>query len=236
MSTSPAAGAAQVLQYDSSLLVPARYAAAAGPMLGLAVCSGVCVGVCFMAFRGGPAVTALHLLVGAMTLALAVLVGRRLSRAGAPADRRPLLDMIAGLGLLGVGIAPLGRELLGDDRLGDGAPALLGVAFLLMASTTVRHVLLYRMLAADCVDIGRAALARNFNMLGGAKAVYEGLWLGCCGAALLAIPVAQSSPVNFFLPLAMISLFGAAGFAILWAWMIVAHATFYAATRRRPAT
>lgn len=232
MSTSHVA-APRVLQYDSHASEPARYASAAAPMFWLAICSGLCVGVCFLGLRGGLAAAALHLIVFAMTLALAVVAQLRLSAAGAPADRRVTYDAIAGAGLVGVGLAALGPEFVGGGRLNDGATALLGLAFLLMGATTVRHVILYRMLADDCDGIARAALGRNLRMLGRVKAVYEGLWLGCCGATLLVTSSQDFMPRDVILPLAVASLFGSFGFALIWLWMIAAHATFYAATRRR---
>ena len=68
-------------------------------------------------------------------------------------------------------------------------------------------------------------MARSLITLGWFKAIYEFLWLGCCAVTLLMIAakdvglLGQDAAIFFAVP----ALFGIAGFALIWIWMMVCH-------------
>lgn len=202
-------------------------------MLWLAILSGLCVGAAFFTLSGEIFAAGLHIVVFAVTIAIAVTAGVSLDRnagdsaSGQPALRRTL-DLLALCGLVIVALAPVGYHLLinhESETLGQGAAVVLGLAYALMAGTTYRHLLLYRQLANMCLQISRFSMARGLVALGWVKMIYEALWLGCCAVALLLIGSNlhnQADDLAIFIAFA--ALFGSMGFGAVWIWMIVTHA------------
>lgn len=213
-------------------------------MLFLSILSGLCVGVCFLTFTGGLVGALLHLVIFGMTIALAVRAGMdltALSLAGSGSQRvRVVLDGLAGLGLVGVGLAPLvyyvgeSQNLMVIETYGVAA---LGVCYGLLAATTARHVMLYRLLADVCLRADHPHISTRLIRLGWFKAIYEGLWLTCCAIALLCLGAANAlqGPSGFqdmAMWCAFAALFGAMGFGAVWVWMIIVHALLLATTRQ----
>ena len=205
---------------------------AARPMLRMlnlvAVFSGLCVASCFlvMATDRDEIATVLHLLIFAATLGFAFVGGMRMARLDAPPLRstvRVVFDLIAGVGLMMVAVAPLlmGRRLFRDWQSGG----FIGAAFLLMALTTFRHVLLYRGLARLVAADGYRKSAGWLRTLGWMKFVYEGLWLTCCSAPLvMVLPHGMDREFeDGAIFVALGAFFGCLGFAVIWVMMIVTH-------------
>src|SRR4051812_12952160 len=152
-------------------------------LLLLSILSGLCVASCFLTFTETMVATIIHVLVFTTTIALAVRFGQSMMRVMSWADdpsrgRRLVLDLIALLGVAMIGAAPVAYQF--RDTVSDPAKslavALLGVAYGLMALTTARHVMLYRLLAGLCRGIQRPGMARSLVVLGWFKAIYEFLW------------------------------------------------------------
>jgi hypothetical protein len=141
-----------------------------------------------------------------------------------------VLDVIAGAGLVAIGAAPvfaLGLDLNGTT--GDVAAMALGAAYLALAATTARHVLLYRALAEWAAAAGHESFPRRLIVLGYAKAFYEAAWLACCGLPLVALGLDVDNQIVLYPAVA--ALLGCFGFAPIWVWMIVAHARLASALR-----
>lgn len=214
-----------------------------GQLLALSILSGLCVGVCFLAIMWGIVGSILHVGVFAVTIGLAISTGMgvnglsSIGEQGRPA--RMMLDLLAGIGLAGIGVAPVvyyamegTGAIQGVETLGAGA---LGIAYGLLAATTWRHRMLYRHLAELCRNSGHPSMATRLSRLGWGKTVYEGLWLGCCSMTLLLVGahgVTRSSGFqDVALFFAFASLFGVMGFGGIWIWMIVVHAVLYRLAR-----
>jgi hypothetical protein len=208
-----------------------RCGEAARALVPVAVCSGLCVAVCFapMAFEMPGAV--LHLIVFAATIALAVRAGAKVRAAVERGGAMLALDSVAAIGLTAIGVAPV----VGLSQSIDKEPGavLLGLAFLAMAFTTARHVMLYRVLArwsAAASPTGYRPAGRGLKVLGWVKAWYEGLWLTCCGGALLLLggrSLGSSTGSDLeaaAVPLAILAFCGCLGYVGVWIWMIIAHA------------
>ena len=222
--------AAPVLEYAlPGAGVDPRCVRAARWMVGLAVLSGLCVAVCFAAINWGPFGAVLHLLVFGTTIGVAVRAGAWMAAAGQVGRPQLVMDGLAGLGLVGVGIAPVLYHF--HIWRYDGFPALLGVSFLLMALTTYRHRLMYRTLAAWSEASNARRLARTLRWLGTAKVGYEAVWLTCCWVPLLLEPLIPGGG-DAAVAVAVAALFGCLGYGVLWIWMIVSHAQLAGVMRR----
>ena len=226
----PLSVAPEPLDYSVGSTASLHAARPALRMLNLvAILSGLCVGSCFvvLASRADLLANLLHLLVYGATLAFAFIGGMRVARLDAPPLRsatRVVLDLVAGVGLLMIAVAPFVLDqFIFRDEWKSGA--IIGGAFLLMALTTYRHVLLYRGLAQMVAADGYRKSAGWLRTLGWIKCIYEGLWLTCC-----------STPLVMLLPhevlrevrggaifVAFAAFFGCLGFAFIWALMIVLH-------------
>lgn len=202
-----------------------RAKAVARPMMVAAVGSGLCVAVCFLGFAEDArlAWVVLHPAIFLTTLGAGVLAGMRL-RDGVGA--RMICDLVAGVEVLGLALVPVGFFLISGDLFDDDTSAwLLGACYLLMAATTLRHLLLYRQLAAWARQGHWFGLARSLVALGWTKMIFEGLWLGCCSATLMLASVDPSGPVEeIIIFLALSSFFGCFVYAAIWIWMMIAHA------------
>jgi hypothetical protein len=236
-------------------VLPLEYAAATpvldpgarrafGELLWLSVLSGLCVGVCFLSLTEALLAALLHVTIFAVTIILAVRAGMSvagLGDGGGAHRTRMLLDGLAGLGLVGIGISPI-VYYIGQGEywsvIETYGVAALGLSYALLAATTYRHVLLYRVLAEVCRSANHPSLATRLIRLGWGKAIYEGLWLSCCALALLLLSAgstmsgAKSDFQDAAMWCAFAALFGAMGFAGIWVWMIVVHAVLLAGTRR----
>jgi len=205
-------------------------------MFFLTLSSGACVASCFLIFAENFVATTIQMLVFAATIFLAIGSGKALMRMLPAHDdpgrvRRTLLDCVALVGLVMIGLVPFIFQLTRSASVRDFDSPLtgaLGIAYALLMLTTARHVMLYQLLAGLCRQINRTAMARGLMILGWTKAVYEFLWLGACAAALLLAAgrdMGLSHEIGdsaiFF---AFAALVGLAGFAIIWIWMMVAHA------------
>lgn len=218
------------LEYASTITadrLDPRIRAAAGSMLCTAIASGLCVAVCFGSLANAKMFWWVHLGVFGATLAFAVRGGLRLRDLN---DRYQIaLDFVASLGLVGIAIAPLFMA-FGNRSHQDGQIALLGICYLLMAATTARHRMLYRTLGVQVRIAGHVRVARFLVTVGWIKAIYEGLWLACCGLTLIAFAARDTEGAGFLL--AFVSLFGVFGFAGVWVLMIIVHAQLFAISRK----
>ena len=199
-------------------------------MFVLSILSGLCVGSCFLTFMETLIAVVIHVAIFTLTIVWAVRAGMGLMQMMSSADdpsrrRRMILDLLALVGIAIIGAAPVvyhvGKTRVTDDHLFTAA---LGTAYSLLALGTARHVMLYRLLAGLCRTINRQAMARSLITLGWFKAIYEVLWLGCCAATLLMIAakdvgLGQDAAIFFAVP----ALFGIAGFALIWIWMMICH-------------
>lgn len=202
-------------------------------LMWLAVMSGLCVGVCFLCFTEHVAAYALHVLIFATTIVIAVRAGVGFARlepaTGTSSNRlRIAFDLIATMGIIGIGIAPVVYVTVPRSGAGgeDVMAVLLGIAYALLACTTARHILFYRVLADMCRSIGRVRMARWLLALGWVKTVYEGVWLACCASALVMIGLEQALPFraqDVAIHFAFAALIGAMGFTGVWIWMMIAH-------------
>lgn len=210
-----------------------------GQLLALSILSGLCVGVCFLAMMWGWFGTILHLGVFAGTIGLAITTGMNVNRLSAieePARQtRLIFDLLAGLGLVGIGISPVIYYLFETtapaswfETAGAGS---LGIAYGLLAATTWRHRMFYGYLAEICRSAEHPTIATRLSRLGWGKTVYEGIWLGCCSMTLLLVGAYGVTGSSGFQDVALFfafaSLFGTMGFAGIWIWMIVVHAVLY---------
>jgi hypothetical protein len=204
-------------------------------MLFLTILSGCCVASCFLVFTETVLGTSVQALVFAITIAMALASGKALLRSVPASDDpgrvpRTALDCVSLVGLAMIAVVPLGYEITKSQALHEwDAPfaGLIGIAYALMTVSTARHVMLYRLLAGLCRAVNHTRMARSLILLGWFKAIYEFLWLGCCAAALLlaaARDVVSNDVGNTVVFFAVGALFGLAGYAIIWIWMIVAHA------------
>jgi hypothetical protein len=210
---------------------------ALGWMLMLAILSGLCVAVCFLSFTETFVAWVIHTLIFGVTIAVGFKSGKALMQMIPSVDdptrtARTALDATALLGIAGIGVSPWVYFLTQSTSLNDAKfGALLGVAYLLLAVTSCRHVMLYRLLAGMCRQINRYKLAQSLTVLGWFKAIYESAWLGCCALGLLVMVGSKlgvgpsGDDVTIFF--AMSALAGILGFAFIWIWMIVAHAQLY---------
>jgi hypothetical protein len=195
-------------------------------MFVVSILSGLCVGVCFLSFSENLAAQLLHLAIFAMTIVFAVLAGIALSKVDDTPNRRlrVLLDSLAGFGLVVIGVAPLAfRAGMRDDP----APIILGFAYLLLAGSAPRHIMLYRALAAMCRQVDREKIAKAMITLGWFKTIYEGIWLGSCAGALC---LANGSS-DLCVYLAVVAFVGCLGFAGVWILMMVLHGKFMSVTK-----
>lgn len=217
-----------------------------GELLLLSILSGLCVGVCFLAMLWGMFGAILQLGVFAVTIVLAVRNGMSLSRLPSVEDAghgiRRILDSVAGVGLVGIGLAGLvyylleGSSMQGVESFVESFGAgLLGIAYGLLAVTTWRHVILYRFLADLCRASNHPSMATRLSRLGWGKMIYEGLWLACCSITLLLLAAHSVTHASGFQDVALFfafaSLFGAMGFGGIWIWMIVVHAVLFRLAR-----
>jgi hypothetical protein len=206
----------------------------ARPLLWLAVLSGPCVAVCFLAVTGQMLIWGvLHLGVYAATIAVAVVAGRRMARCAEVSSlasaTRLVLDAAAGGGARGDRSgsavrrdrrrradwrADGGRGLPADG--GDGLPARAAVRGPFGGQRSIR----------------RQRLARSFTALGVVKFLYESVWLTCCGAPLILTDdfLGGNGADDLAVYLAMAAFFGCFGFAVVWLWMVVSHARFAVVT------
>ena len=213
-------------------------------LLILAILSGLCVGASFLALTENILAGILHAIVFTITIVVAVYGGVALMSFQGASTRggygaRFVLDLLALAGLAIIGVAPLVYPLVrtGSGNVKTMALLALGSAYVLLAGTTVRHLMLYRVLAGACREIGRAGMARQLVALGWCKVIYEGLWLGCCAAALVLVGVnvltANSGSLDdVVIYFAVASAYGAMGFGAIWVWMIVAHAQLFVLARK----
>jgi hypothetical protein len=203
-------------------------------MLVLSVLSGLCVASCFLTFTETLIAAIVHLAVFTATIVWALMAGTSLFQLIPPNDdpgrtRRVVMDFAALAGIGIIGIAPLFVFSKGASATTNlVATSSLAAAYFLMTITTVRHVMLYRLLAGVCRTINRYRMARALLVLGWVKAIYEFLWLGSCAGALMLIAGKEldmpSSATEMAVGFALAALFGVAGFALVWIWMIVTHA------------
>jgi len=201
-------------------------------MLFLSILSGACVGSCFLTFSGGYIGAGIQLVIFGLTLFAAVGAGKALMLA-VPDDssrfRRMMLDVTALLALLIIGTAPMVLQVALHHDFSTNepaAPGVIGIAFLLLAISTPRHAMLYRILASLCRSVNRYAMAKALTTLGWFKTFYEMLWLGSCATTLFLIAgkdVLPNEITNATIFFAVVSLAGVLGFGILWICMIVAH-------------
>lgn len=204
--------------------VDPRARAVAGPMMLAAVGSGLCVAVCFAGFAENIRTlwTVAHPTLFLITLAAGIVAGMRMRDGVAP---RMLFDCIAGVGILGLALVPLGWWVLESHSIepdvGFGA---LGVCYLLLAGTTVRHVLMYRLLANWASQANWRGLARSLIALGWTKTIFEALWLGCCATTSLLLAYDSAGSAEIAVLFAFGSLFGCFGYAVVWLWMLITHA------------
>lgn len=216
-----------VIEYATSDggALASRAKAVAGPMMFAAVGSGFCVGVCFLGFaeEAHLAWVVLHPAIFLTTLGAGVIAGMRL-RDGVGV--RMICDLVAGVGLLGLALVPPTYFLASGEIFDDDVRIwLLGACYLLMAATTLRHLLLYRQLAAWARQGHWFGLARSFLGLGWTKTIFEGVWLGCCAATLmLATLDGSGAGEEAIVFLALSSFFGCFVYAAIWIWMMIAHA------------
>lgn len=214
-----------------------------GEMLLLSILSGLCVGVCFLSLTANMFAAALHVAVFIATITLAIRSGRSLGQltAASNIDHRPrmVLDLLAGMGLVIIGLAPIFYVALENSSgrwIETFGAIIMGIAYSLLAGTTIRHRMLYKFLADVCRQSNHPFMARRLIALGWGKTVYEGLWLALCAAALLLIGtgnVRGGGPIyeNIALWCAFGALFGAMGFGAIWIWMIIIHAVLFRLTR-----
>jgi hypothetical protein len=203
-----------------------RCAAAARLLVVLAVLSAACVAVCFLTLATAGAAGFVQIFVFAATLLVAVRVGSRIGQMGEVSQKQLFLDLMAGLGLLVVGLAPVGIWIRIDNEPGF---LLLGGGYALMSLTTWRHVLMYRTLAAWAARADRRSLRNSLLGLGYVKFAFEGIWLGCCAAALTLI---QTSIEDVAIVLAVAAFVGCLGYGGIWIWMIIVHARLATVLRR----
>src|SRR5438874_1516114 len=149
-------------------------------MFVLSILSGLCVGSCFLTFTETLIAIVIHVAIFTLTIVWAVRAGGGLMQMMSSADdpsrrRRTILDMLALIGVALIGVAPVVYHVGQMTSLNnEGAFTLgLGIAYSLLALTTARHVMLYRMLAGLCRTINRDAMARSLITLGWFKAIYE---------------------------------------------------------------
>lgn len=200
-------------------------------MFVLSILSGLCVGSCFLTFTETLIAIVIHVAIFTLTIVWAVRAGIGLMQMMSAAEdpsrrRRTVLDMLALVGVAIIGAAPVVYHVGQITNFSQDGPfcAGLGIAYSLLALTTARHVMLYRLLAGLCRTINRQAMARSLITLGWFKAIYEFLWLGSCAATLLMVAAKdigldQDAAIFFAIP----ALFGIAGFAFIWIWMMVCH-------------
>jgi hypothetical protein len=240
--SAPTSHAVPLIEYATSQEMDPATRSAARQMVWLAILSGLCVGVCFLAMMS-PWGGVLHTVLFAATITLAVRCGGA-SRGVVPPDRnRTALDALALVGLAIIGLLPAAQFALQGMTLNRGEYrdveklgfAVVSLAFLLLAATTFRHWMLYHAIAAFCRSAGLRRLGGSMLALGVVKAIYEGVWLGCCFAAPLLLSVSKGG-VNdlegYAIWLAFGALFGCMGFGAVWVWMIVNHAVFARAVGR----
>jgi hypothetical protein len=204
-------------------------------LLLVSILSGLCVASCFVTFTATIIAAVIHVLIFTATILLAIRGGKSIFRMMSSDDDpsrtwRTIFDILALVGVAMIGAAPVVYHvgMAYQVKNGEAFAAALGVAYLLMAATTARHVMLYRLLATMCRGTNRRGFAGGLVALGWIKAVYEFLWLGSCGTALLlaagrdmGLPREMGDSAVFF---GFVGLVGVAGYAILWIWMMVVHA------------
>lgn len=209
--------------HSSWLTVGARRAIEA--QLWPACGSGLCVGVCFITLQGSFEGAVLHALVFAGMLVVAVRAGMLTARVYAVPGFLWVCDVAAAAALLVIGIVPLIGYWTSSDAfasfqtaMGSRGTGVLGLAFLALAAVSFRHITNYDMLATWARRLKapgyQGRISRRFVILGTVKAVYETIWLGACGFTLLAPNILT----------AVVAFFGCFGYAIIWIWMIFAHA------------
>lgn len=209
--------------------IPAEARPAVAGIMYVSILSGLCVGVCFIAFTGVPGAI-LHLGLFAATIVLAINTGRRMPVLVPVQPLRMTFDTIAAVGLCIMAVLPILYQIVGDETAEKEqtlSMGLIGLAFLLQACTTWRHRMLYRELARSCRGVQRNGLAKTFTALGHIKTWYEGLWLACCAAApfmLAARPFIGGNSADMAILPAFGAFFGCFGFGIIWIAMIIAHA------------
>ena len=228
MAPSPDSDASPVVVLDYSRpatvsgISDPRLCAAARLMVGLAVLSGLCVAACFAAMAWGTPGALLHTLIFAATLLVALRVGVLMGAAGALGARQCLLDGIAGIALILIGVAPAVVVFVPELNWERPGTIVLGITFGALAATTYRHLLLYRALYTWAAAAGQIAFGRRLIALGYTKAVYEAIWLGCCAVSLFAVGLQLGDDIAFYPAVA--ALLGCLGYGVIWIWMIVAHA------------
>ena len=202
----------------------------------LSVLSGLCVGVAWLALLTENALGLLCVVVFGITIWQGIAVGVRLRRAKVWLGRVAFLDLIALIGLAVVALAPIGYSLYESSvdwkRLGEAGLASLGLAYLAMGLTSVRHIWMYAELSQWAEDLFHRRLARSLQMLGYIKAIYETLWLGlCCAVPLLA--AATDLAGGGVIYLAIGAAVGCIGYGLIWIWMMIVHIRLARAHRSR---
>ena len=111
------------------------------------------------------------------------------------------------------------------------------MAFLMMATTSYRHRMLYVMLARPFRVAGMRSFAGALVTLGTFKFVYEGIWLLSCALPLLAtnhafgrVPRTIEDGAVY---LAIGAFLGCIGYGIVWIVMITLHARAITQSSRR---
>jgi hypothetical protein len=206
-------------------------------LLWMSILSGLCVGMCFLCFTEHLAAYALHMLIFGSIIFVGARSGPAMMRLEnsyqvTSGKARLAMDLSATLGIALIGSGPIVYLVVTRQSQVSGEPLLaagVGVAYGLLAVSTARHVLLYRLLATMCRNLGRNGMARGLLVLGWFKAIYEGVWLACCSlaGALLAVKN-EDVGINF----AFAALAGAMGFGGVWVWMIVMHAKLLRMAKR----
>lgn len=197
-------------------------------MFPLSILSGACVASCLLVMWGDGSigVCLVHAAIYAATLACAIVAGRALAAGGASDVRMVVLDSVAGAALAAIGFGPLFVDWNTTQRWPVGG---LAVAFTALAVSTPRHRMLYRKLASIVRPTGQEHLARGLRLLGGAKLLFESVWLACCAGTLACI--ARDAGSGPAILMAYGALFGLAGFFVLWLFAAVVHATLLNASR-----
>jgi ribosomal protein L37E len=227
-------------------------AAALQPMVVTAVLSGLCVLAAWWVVLGssGGSNIILATLVSTAAVVLTLLFARQCSSslakawgdsaAGQRIRKADVLDMFAGMGLLGLLLAQwaamLFKLLSSSDRVHSNAPFLIlawmaMISFALLGLTTLRFRFFYYAIALSLSQLRQTSVAFWTRRLGDLKMVYEFLWLAVCCAGAIALLLLEADEVGLFL--AYGALLGTFGFGIVWIAMIVMHSIIAVTFKRQ---
>ncbi len=214
--------------------------------------AGLCPAACLLLLNLENLAGAIMVLVAFGTCAIfaAIAERARLRLApviGTPSTSRTLIlyDMIAGVGLLLIGVAGVlygikdSYNLLGYDHqsLWEGAQAALaGGGFFALFLTAWRAIPAWRAQAEFAQLLGAKRLKKFLTFLAWTKAIFETVWLLCCslpfGLALLQHESGSDAAIFF----AIGAFFGLFGFAAIWLMMIIAHSVLLVQIRKQTKT